>query len=104
MRGPVLLLILAPTIFSQVNIRLKRPPEAVALVEQARALPPEFRADTLLRLAGSSLITQASWKEKLIEEAYWSASHASLPYMQQADGRSDSVATNAVRANRLESL
>lgn len=69
-----------------------------------RALPAEFRADTLLRIAKSPLVTQEKQREELVEEAYWSGSHAYLPYMQRADGRSDSVATNAVRANRLEAL
>jgi hypothetical protein len=103
MRVLVLLLTFAQAFTSPVANR-KRPPEALTLVDQARALPPEFRADTLLRLAGSSLVTEASWKQELIEEAYWSGSHASLPYMQRAEGSSDSVATNAVRANRLEGL
>lgn len=103
MRVLVLLLLFAQALTSPLASR-KRSLEVLTLVDQARALPPEFRADTLLRLAGSSLVTEASWKQELIEEAYWSGSHASLPYTQRADGRSDSVATNAVRANRLESL
>jgi hypothetical protein len=73
-------------------------------VDQARALPAEFHADVLLRLAGSSLVTEASWKQELIEEAFWSGSNASLPYMQHAEAGSDSLAVNAVRANRLEAL
>src|ERR1700675_3425383 len=99
-----LFFILSQALSTHTADQPKRPPEALALVDQARALPPEFRADTLLRLAGSSLVTEASWKQELIEEAYWSGSHAPLPYTQRADGRSDSVATNAVRANRLEGV
>lgn len=99
-----LLLILAQALSSQAGRLSQRPPDILALVDQARALPPEFRADALLRLAESSHVKPASWKQELIEEAYWSGSHASLPYVQRADGRSDSVATNEVRANGLEAL
>jgi hypothetical protein len=78
--------------------------EVMALVDQAGALPPEFRADTLLRLADSPLVPGTTWKEELIEEAFWSGARAPLPYPQRADLRSDSVAENAVRQNRLEAL
>jgi len=104
MRILALLLILAQVLLSQVGSRSPRSQAAVALVDEARALTAEFRADVLLRLAESSLVTEASWKQELIEEAYWSGSHASLPYMQHADARSDSLAENEVRANRLEAL
>jgi len=99
-----LLLVLVQVLSSGAGGLPSRSPEALALVDQARALPSEFRADTLLRLAESPLVTEASWKQELIEEAYWSGSHAFLPYLQHADGRSDSVIENAVRANGLEAL
>ena len=76
----------------------------MSLVDQARGLPPEFRADILLRLSDSPLITETTWKQELIEEAFWSGAHAPLPYLQWADRHSDSVAENAVRQNRLEAL
>ena len=38
----------------------KRPPEMQALVDQARALPPEFAADILLRLANSWMLDELS--------------------------------------------
>ncbi len=78
--------------------------EVSSLVEQVRALPPEFHADLLLRLAASSLVSDPAIKQAWIEEGYWSGAHATLPYMQKADERSDSVDTNSVRANRLEAL
>src|SRR5215469_751524 len=81
----------------------KQAPQTVALIEQARALPPEFSADSLLRLANSSLIVGDKWKLQLIEEAFWAGEHAFLPYKQWAD-RMDSLPTRAVRANRLEAL
>ena len=107
MRTLAVLLILAqafPTEVGKRSPRLQRPSDIVALVDQAHSLPSEFRADTLLRLATSSLITEGSWKQKLIEEAFWSASSASLPYMQRVTNSSDLVLTNEIRANRLEAL
>jgi hypothetical protein len=74
------------------------------VIDQARALPAEFQADILLRIAESPLVQSTSQKKKLIEEAFWSGAHATLPYMQKVDGGADSVASNGVRANRLESL
>jgi hypothetical protein len=100
----VLVFVLAQAVSIQAIDQPKRSLEVVAIVDQAQALPAEFRADTLLRLSDSSLITETTWKQELIEEAFWSAAHAPLPYLQWADGRSDSVDTNAVRANGLESL
>src|SRR6266436_213377 len=99
-----LIFTLLQVLSTQASVQPQRPLEVLALVDQARALPPEFRADTLLRLSESSLITETSWKQELIEEAFWSGAHAPLPYLQWADQRSDSVATNAVLANRLEAL
>ena len=58
----------------------KLPPETMGLIDQARALPPEFSADTLLTLAASRLITQREWKLQLIEEAFSTAAHAQVPY------------------------
>src|SRR6266853_4646319 len=81
----------------------KHSPQAVALVDQARTLPPEFGADTLLRLAESRLVTEKKWQQELIDEAFWSGRRAPLPYLQWADRR-DSLPTRQVRANRLETL
>jgi len=47
-----------------------RDPVMAALVVDARAVPPEFSADVLLRLAGSSRVTDREWQRELIEEAY----------------------------------
>jgi hypothetical protein len=82
-----------------------RPPEVLTLVDQANALPAEFRADILLRIASSSkLILEPKWKKELIEDAYWSAAHATLPYTQVEKIPSDAVAVNSFRTNRLEAL
>jgi hypothetical protein len=58
----------------------KLPPETMGLIDQARALPPEFSADTLLTLAGSRLITERPWKLQLIQEAFTTAAQAQVPY------------------------
>jgi len=100
----VLIFTLLQGFSTQASVQPERPLEVLALVDQARALSPEFRADTLLRLSDSPLVTETTWKQELIEEAFWSGAHASLPYPQWADRRSDSVAENAVRQNRLEAL
>jgi hypothetical protein len=99
-----LLFMLVQALSNRAADQPKRPLEVMAVVDQASALPPEFRADTLLRLADSPLITETTWKQELIEQAFWSGAHAPLPYSQRADLRSDSVAENAVRQNRLEAL
>jgi len=100
----VLIFMLLQGLSTQASDQPKWPQEVLTLVDQARALPPEFRADTLLRLSDSPLVTDTTWKRELIEDAFWSGAHAPLPYPQWADRRSDSVAENAVRQNRLEAL
>jgi hypothetical protein len=58
----------------------KLPPETMGLIDQARSLPPEFSADTLLTLAASRVITERAWKLQIIEEASTAAAHAQLPH------------------------
>jgi hypothetical protein len=90
--------------FCQEKPRPPRRARVSVLIDESRALPPEFKADALLRLSMSHLVPGIEWKRRLIEEAFWSGSHAYLPYLQIADQRSDSVDMNAVRANGLEAL
>src|SRR5437667_8066805 len=54
-----------------------------ALATDARAAAPEFAADILLRLAGSSHVDDA-WRRELLEEAYLRAYAASEVYRQSA--------------------
>ena len=65
----------------------KRPKETLALLDEARALPPEFCADVLLKVAGSARIPDARWKRELIEEAFTTGAHAPLPYQRKAYGQ-----------------
>jgi hypothetical protein len=62
----------------------KRPLDTLALVDQARGLPPEFSSDLLLKLAGSSVIGDAAWKRELIEEAFSAGKNAQLPFSRTA--------------------
>ena len=61
----------------------KLPPETMGLIDQARGLPPEFSADTLLTLSASRLTTESEWKLQLLEEAFAAAAHAQLPYSSE---------------------
>src|SRR5581483_5145211 len=56
-----------------------RSPEILALVSDARQTPPEFAADALIRLAGSSKVTDPKWKQELLEEAFHTAASAKQP-------------------------
>jgi hypothetical protein len=103
-RVRALLVLLLQALLSHANGQVKKSAEALALIDQANALPAEFRADSLLWIAESTLITDVSWKKELIEQAYWSGARASLPYAQIAEGSADSVTANSVRTNRLEAL
>src|ERR1700739_1786623 len=97
---PTLLLLLATgqAIPAQADRPSRPTPETLSLLDQARSLPAEFRADALLRIAESLLIPEKSQKQELIEEAFWSGSRAYLPYMQRVEGRgSDLVAMNSMR-------
>jgi hypothetical protein len=80
-------------------------PETMVLIEESRALPPEFSADTLLRLAGSRLIADPGWKRQLIEEAFAAGGSAQLPYRRAAQGGStDTRYYRAYMNNGLEAL
>jgi hypothetical protein len=99
----VLFVLFLQASWNDAGTSLKRSPQTVELVQQARDLPPEFAADLLLRLASSPLVTEKKWQAELIDEAYWSGGRSPLPYQQWAD-RMDSLPTRQVRANRLEAL
>ena len=55
------------------------------LVDQARALSPEFCADAMLRLAASPRLTDNKQRRRLIEEAFAAGAHAPLPYRSVPD-------------------
>jgi len=73
--------VLTELTFSQPGgARVEGHDEAIeALAREARAAPPEFAADVLLRLAGSSRVDNA-WRRDLLEEAYTRAYAATDTY------------------------
>src|ERR1700754_2687919 len=82
----------------------KRSVEIEALVDRARALPQEFSADLLLKLADSPFIGDPKWKRELIEEAFVTGARAPLPYRQRGDTQGDSRANRQVATFDLEAL
>jgi hypothetical protein len=81
-----------------------RPNAVLGLVDQARGLPPEFSADTLLRIAGSPLVSEPAWKRELVEEAFRTASHAPLPFRRRAGPQTDQRSTHDAWDHGLEAL
>jgi hypothetical protein len=69
-------------------------PEVQALIDMAGAVPPEFAANALLRLAESERVTQPSKKVQLISDAFYLAESAQQPLKRRpgtpmaADSRS----------------
>lgn len=82
----------------------KRPVETLALIDQARALAPEFSADILLRVADSRLVNDRKWKQELIEEAFLTGGRAPLPYRQHGETQTDTRSARAVWDNKLDAL
>lgn len=80
------------------------PTETMALIQEARGLRPEFSADTLLRLAGSRVLSDRAWKRQLIGEAFSAGSRAQLPYRKAGDETTDSRFSRAYWDNGLEAL
>ena len=73
-------------------------------MDQARGLPPEFGADTLLRLANSRLISETGWKRELIEEAFRTGSHAPLPFRRRGGVHTDTRPSHEAWDHGIEAL
>src|SRR5581483_902694 len=58
------------------------PSEVAGLIDMARAAPPEFAADALIRIAASGGIDKAK-KAALLEEAFQTAQSAQQPYKRR---------------------
>ena len=91
-------------VFVLCQVQEQRPKEVLGLVDQARALPPEFSADTLLRIAGSPLVTEPAWKRELIEEAFRTGSHAQLPFRRRGGPYTDERTSHEAWDHGLEAL
>src|SRR5580693_682559 len=59
------------------------PPVLAGLVDRARALPPEFAADALLRIIGVPAFTDVAWKREVLEDAFHLASGAQEPFARR---------------------
>src|SRR5437899_4672749 len=44
-----------------------------SLIRDAAGLPPEFNADVLIRIAGSTRVADLAWKREMLEEAFFRA-------------------------------
>lgn len=77
------MLLLAAPCLPQADTRPPRPAEIEALIEMARALPADYAADALLRLAGSNRVSDPAWKRELLEEAFRLAPGAQHPYKRR---------------------
>jgi hypothetical protein len=62
----------------------RRPFEIENLVNETRALPPEFAIDALLRIAASKLVADPDWKREILEEAFRLTSDLQNPLRQRA--------------------
>jgi len=57
----------------------QRPPKVQELIDQSRAVPPEFAADALLQIASSPVVADRSWRSELLDEAFTFAANAQYP-------------------------
>jgi len=60
-----------------------RPPLYADLADRARAQPPEFAADALLRIADAPGVTDVAWKREMLEDAFHLAAAAQQPYARR---------------------
>jgi hypothetical protein len=60
-----------------------RPPALVDLADLARAQPPEFAADALLRIADAPKLTDVAWKREILEDAFHLAAGAQQPFARR---------------------
>jgi hypothetical protein len=60
-----------------------RPPVLVDLADLARAQPPEFAADALLRIADAPKLTDVAWKREILEDAFHLAAGAQQPFARR---------------------
>lgn len=64
--------------------RAQRPRDIVDVAARARAVPPEFGADVLIRVAALPRVSDPEWKLELLEEAFHFAAGAKEPVRREA--------------------
>src|SRR5581483_5582462 len=76
----VALVVMTPSLEGHTDAPPRRDWRIEALVSDAASLPPEFSADTLIRIAGSGRVTDRRWKRELLDEAFMHAYGAVAQY------------------------
>jgi hypothetical protein len=61
-----------------------RDPIIEVFAADAAALPPEFAADVMIRLAGSARVADPAWRRELLDEAFMRAYGAQEPYRRSS--------------------
>jgi hypothetical protein len=78
--------------------RRKQYPELSRIVDLAQAVPPEFSASFLLRVATSQRLRDRDWKKELLEQAFQSAGQAQQPIRRKV------IAAGHIATSRAEVL
>jgi hypothetical protein len=79
--GPLRFLVLAGLAASA--LANTRPPVFADLADRARALPAEFAADALLRIADAPTVSDVAWKREVLEDAFHLAAGAQQPFARR---------------------
>src|SRR5258706_487465 len=79
-----------------VEQRRKQYPDLSRIVDLAQAVPPEFSASFLLRIAASAPLRDRAWKKELLEQAFQSAALAQQPIRRKV------IAAEVVAKSRAE--
>ena len=82
--GVPALLVLVSAAARQEPVARLRNPQIEILIEEARAVPPEFSADVLIRAAQAVPVTDPDWRRELLEEAFMRAYGAQQEYRRRA--------------------
>jgi acetyl esterase/lipase len=74
-----------------------RNPELLRLIDELRATPPEFAADSMIKLSAHPEIDEA-WKKEILEEAYRIAFDAQYPLKMKRLSASDTETRSGYRS------
>src|SRR5258705_4055509 len=66
------------------NVPVVRDPVIEVFAADAAALPPEFAADVMIRLAGSARVADPAWRRELLDEAFMRAYGAQEQYRRSS--------------------
>ena len=89
-------LLLVLVLLARASAQEAAPPNPLLpLADAARAAPPEFCADILLRIAASKR-ADAKWKRELIEEAFRTAAQAQARFARRLNRRRQTTSIRRV--------